>query len=32
MSDKLENMMDSSIQKIKEMVSTDTVIGEAITF
>ena len=31
MSNKLENMMNSSIQKIKEMVSTDTVIGEAIT-
>ncbi len=31
MSEKLENMMNSSIQKIKEMVSTDTIIGEAIT-
>ncbi len=31
MSDKLENMMNSSIQKIKEMVSADTIIGDPIT-
>ena len=31
MSDKLENMMNSSIEKIKEMVNADTIIGKAIT-
>ena len=31
MSDKLENMMNSSIQKIKEMVKADTIIGDPIS-
>lgn len=31
MSDKLEGMMDSSIEKIKEVINADTIIGKAIT-
>ncbi len=31
MSNKLENMMDSTIEKIKDIVNAETIIGDAIT-
>lgn len=31
MSNKLEGMMDSSIEKIKQVINADTIIGKAIT-
>lgn len=31
MSNKIEGMMDSAVNKIKEIVSADTIIGESIT-